>query len=79
MLLGVEVNLFLFPEEIWRRAELQATEHAERHAQQEPGKRQIVTATANHIYARSLQSHFDAAMAGQFGGATWLSQREKHY
>ena len=80
MLLGVEVNLFLFPEEVWARALLQAQE---RYDQQEQGKvkkrkRQKKGSMAKDIYDRTQKSYFDVAMANLFGGTPWLSQREKH-
>ena len=80
MLLGVDVNVILFSEDIWERAQLQAQQRWDRQeAGKGKGKRQKKESMANDIYARTVQSYFDVAMGSQFGGTTWLSQREKHY
>ena len=73
MMLGVEVHLFLFSEEIWQRAEIQATERHEQQQGRGKGKRQTWHALADDIYTRTLQSYFDVAMGHQFGGTAWLS------
>ena len=73
MMLGVEVHLFLFSEDVWRRAGVQATERLELQLSKGKGKRQTWRALANDIYTRTLQSYFDVAMGHQFGGTAWLS------
>ena len=79
MLLGVDVNVILFSEDIWERAKEQAQQRWDQQEGKGKGKRPSKNSMACDIYARTVQSYFDVAMGGQFGGTTWLSQREKHY
>ena len=80
MLLGVDVNVILFSEDIWERAQVQAQQRWDlQEAGKGKGKRHKKESMARDIYARTVQSYFDVEMGGRFGGTTWLSQREKHY
>ena len=78
MLLGVDVNVILFSEDIWERAQVQAQQRWDQQEGKGKGKRPSKNSMACDIYTRTVQSHFDAEMGGRFGGTTWLS-REKHY
>ena len=80
MMFGCAGRVIFFSKEVWPKAWEQAEERKKLQDEGKGGpkgkgrgKRRSVDSMASDIYHRTVQSKFDVAMAGQFGGKVWQS------